>query len=53
MPTHGGNMYVLSIFDDFSRKVFVFLLKQKSDVFYKFKNWKVFIENQTGKKSKL
>ncbi|KAL2233631.1 UNVERIFIED_CONTAM: Retrovirus-related Pol polyprotein from transposon TNT 1-94 [Sesamum indicum] len=52
VPTHGGNRYFLSIIDNFSRKVFVFLMKHKSEVFDKFKNWKIFVENQTGKKLK-
>ncbi|KAL2239854.1 UNVERIFIED_CONTAM: Retrovirus-related Pol polyprotein from transposon TNT 1-94 [Sesamum indicum] len=30
-PTHGENRYFLSIVDNFSRKVFVFLLKHKSE----------------------
>ncbi|KAK4385413.1 Retrovirus-related Pol polyprotein from transposon TNT 1-94 [Sesamum angolense] len=49
VPTHGGNKYFLSIIDNFSRKVFVFLMKQKSEAFEKFRNWKFFVENQTGK----
>ncbi|KAL2542873.1 Retrovirus-related Pol polyprotein from transposon TNT 1-94 [Abeliophyllum distichum] len=32
--------------------VWIFLLKQKSDAFQKFKNWKVLIENQIGSKVK-
>lgn len=51
-PTQGGNRYFLSIIDDFSRKVWVFLMKHKSDVFMLFKNWKIKIELQTGKKIK-
>ncbi|KAL0431249.1 UNVERIFIED_CONTAM: Retrovirus-related Pol polyprotein from transposon TNT 1-94 [Sesamum radiatum] len=49
VPTHGGNRYFLSIIDNYSRKVFVFLIKHKSEVFEKFKNWKILVENQTGK----
>ncbi|KAL2235740.1 UNVERIFIED_CONTAM: Retrovirus-related Pol polyprotein from transposon TNT 1-94 [Sesamum indicum] len=52
IPTHGGNRYFLSIIDNFSHKVFVFLMKHKSEVFEKFKKWKIFVENQTGKKLK-
>ncbi|KAL2232804.1 UNVERIFIED_CONTAM: Retrovirus-related Pol polyprotein from transposon TNT 1-94 [Sesamum indicum] len=51
-PTHGGNRYFLSIIDNFSRKVFVFLMKHKSEVFDKFKKWKILVENQTGKRLK-
>ncbi|KAL0404410.1 UNVERIFIED_CONTAM: Retrovirus-related Pol polyprotein from transposon TNT 1-94 [Sesamum radiatum] len=49
VPTHGGNRYFLSIIDNYSRKVFVFLMKHKSEVFEKFQNWKTLVENQTGK----
>ncbi|KAL0417179.1 UNVERIFIED_CONTAM: Retrovirus-related Pol polyprotein from transposon TNT 1-94 [Sesamum latifolium] len=31
VETHGGNLYFLSIIDNMSRKVFVFLMKQKGD----------------------
>lgn len=36
--------------DDFSRKVWVFLIEHKSEVFKKFKNWKTMIENHTNMK---
>lgn len=38
--------------DDYSRKVCVYLLKHKSETLGKFKNWKLLIENQSGKKVK-
>jgi len=34
--------------DDFSRKIFVYLLTNKSEVFNKFKSFKALVENQTG-----
>ena len=40
---------MLTIIDDFSSKVWVFFLKQKSDVFLTFKDWKTMIEKQTGR----
>ena len=43
---------MLTFIDDFSRKVWVYFLKYKSDVFSSFKQWKTMIENQTGKKVK-
>lgn len=52
-PTLGGNRYFLSIIDDYTRKVWVYLLKEKSDTFDKFNNWKRQVENQTGKKIKF
>lgn len=50
--TQGANKYFLFLIDDFSRKVFTILLKQKSDRFEKFRDWKILIENQTGKQIK-
>ena len=45
----GGARYMLTFIDDYSRKVWVYFLKQKSDVFLTFKQWKVLVEKQTGK----
>ncbi|GJR98627.1 retrovirus-related pol polyprotein from transposon TNT 1-94 [Tanacetum coccineum] len=50
--SRGGKRYMLTIIDDFSRKVWFFFLKHKDEVFPTFKEWKVLIENQTGKKIK-
>ena len=48
----GGRNYFLSLIDHFSRKVWIRLLKAKSDAFDSFKDWKVLVENQTGLKLK-
>lgn len=48
----GGAKYLLTFIDDYSRKVFVYFLKQKSDVLNTFVDFKVFVENQTGRKIK-
>lgn len=48
-----GTKYFLTFIDDYSRKTFVYFLKQKSDVFEKFKEWKALVENQTNKKLKV
>jgi len=53
VPSKGGARYMLTFIDDFSRKTWVYILKQKSDVFQNFQQWKVMIENQTGKKIKI
>lgn len=50
--SHSGARYFLSLVDDFSRKLWVYILKNKSDVFSCFKQWKSLVENQTGKKVK-
>ncbi|KAL0431218.1 UNVERIFIED_CONTAM: Retrovirus-related Pol polyprotein from transposon TNT 1-94 [Sesamum radiatum] len=49
----GGSLYYVTSTDDFSRKVWVYFLKQKSKVFAKFKLRKVEVENQTGRKIKF
>ena len=49
---HSGCVYFLSVIDDFSRKVWCFLKRHKSEVFEKLKTWKILIETQTGKKIK-
>ncbi|KAK9184519.1 hypothetical protein WN943_024869 [Citrus x changshan-huyou] len=46
----GGARYFLSLFDDFSRMIWVFSLKSKDKVFDQFKNWKTLIETQTNRK---
>ncbi|KAL0321707.1 UNVERIFIED_CONTAM: Retrovirus-related Pol polyprotein from transposon TNT 1-94 [Sesamum calycinum] len=48
----GGSLYYATFTNDFSRKVWVYVLKQKSEVFAKFKLWKAEVENQTGRKIK-
>ena len=40
VSTHSRSVYFLSVIDDFSRKVWCFLLKQKSKVLEKFLTWK-------------
>lgn len=49
----GGNKYFLTFIDDFSRKTFIFLIKNKNEVRIKFEEFKAFAENQTGKKLRL
>ena len=48
----GGSHYYVTFIDDATRKVWVYFLRQKSDVFQIFKNWKCLVENETGKKLK-
>ena len=55
-PAHvqskGGARYMLTFIDDYSRKVWVYFLKHKNDVFLTFKQWKALIEKQTCKQIK-
>ncbi|KAK1423937.1 hypothetical protein QVD17_19248 [Tagetes erecta] len=48
----GGARYYLSIVDDYSRRVWIYILKSKSEAFGKFKEWKTLVETQTEKKVK-
>ena len=48
----GGSHYYVTFIDDATRKVWVYLLRQKFDVFQNFKKWKCLVENETGKKLK-
>lgn len=43
-PSLGGSLYFLTFIDDFSRKTWIYFLKEKSDAFYKFKEFKSMVE---------
>ena len=51
-PSLGGSKYILTFVDDHSRKLFVYFLRNKSDVFSKFKEFHVAVERQTSLKLK-
>ena len=48
----GGNTYFLSIIDNYSIRVWVYVLKHKDQVFGKSREWKSLVENQTRLKVK-
>ena len=48
----GGSHYYITFIDDANRKVWVYLLRQKSYVFQTFKKWKCLVENETSKELK-
>ena len=48
----GGAEYFLTFTDDKTRYVWVYALKQKSEVFSKFCEWKAFVEKSSGHKLK-
>jgi len=52
VPSKGGARYMLTFIDDYSRKVWVYFLKHKSEVFDRFKNFKALIEKQSSKQIK-
>ena len=47
-----GYVYYVSFIDDFSRNTWIYFLKNKDEVFNKFKEFKALIENHTEKKIK-
>lgn len=48
----GGARFFLSIIDDYSRKVWTYLLKSKDKTFRKFLEWKTLVEKQMERKVK-
>ena len=47
-PSFSKARYVLTFIDDFSRYTWVYFLKQKSEVFEHFQDFKTFVEKQSG-----
>nr|AAT44282.1 putative polyprotein [Oryza sativa Japonica Group] len=56
-PAHktsfGGARYMMTIVDDYSRKVWPYFLKHKYQAFDGFKEWKTMVERQTERKVKI
>ncbi|KAH9684681.1 DNA (cytosine-5)-methyltransferase [Citrus sinensis] len=50
LSNQGGARYFVFFIDDFSRKVWIYVLKHKNEALGKFKEWITLIENQTEKK---
>jgi hypothetical protein len=48
----GGALYYLTFIDEYSRKMWLYLLKSKDEVFNKFQEFKAEVENLTNKKIK-
>ena len=48
----GGNRYITTFIDDFSKYTIVYLLKNKSDAFEKFQDFLKEVENQFSRKNK-
>ena len=51
-PTIGGNRYMLTITDDFSRKSWIELAKERAEVYPAFRQWQAQAERETGRKMK-
>ncbi|GAU11497.1 hypothetical protein TSUD_344870 [Trifolium subterraneum] len=49
----GGNRYFITFVDEYSRKMWIYLLQTKCAAFYVFRKFKALVENQSGKKIKI
>lgn len=49
----GGNRYFVTFIDDFTRKVFIYAMKNKNRVLEHFKDFKIYVENQTECRIKI
>nr|KYP35161.1 Retrovirus-related Pol polyprotein from transposon TNT 1-94 [Cajanus cajan] len=52
MSEKGGSRYYVTFIDDSTKKIWVYFLKQKLEVFNIFKKWKFIVENETRLKIK-
>ena len=52
MTSIGGGKYLLTFIDDFSKKVWVYILKFKDETFACFRQWKAMVETQIERKVK-
>jgi hypothetical protein len=52
-PSLTGCVYFMTFIDDFSRKTWLYLLKQKSEAFDVFKKFKSMVENESGQTIKI
>ena len=53
VPSLGKSMYYVSLIDDLSWNTWIYILRKKSEVFDRFKEFKALVENQTEKKIKV
>jgi hypothetical protein len=53
VPSLGKYVYYVSFIDDFSRNTCIYFIRNKFEVFDKFKEFKALVENQTEKKIKV
>nr|KYP36396.1 Retrovirus-related Pol polyprotein from transposon TNT 1-94 [Cajanus cajan] len=53
VKTLGGGSYFLTIIDDFTRRVWLYVLKDKTETYKKFRDWYTLIQNQLETKLKV
>ena len=52
VTSFGGSRYYVTFINNLSRKVWIYFLKNKSDVYDAFKKWRAMVENKTNLKVK-
>jgi len=53
VPSLGGNKYFINFIDEFSRKLWLYLITAKSEAFDMFQKFKILVEKQSGKSIKV
>jgi hypothetical protein len=53
VPSLGKSVYYVSFIDEFSRNTWIYFLKNKSEVFDRFKEFKALLKNEIEKRIKL
>ena len=49
MQSLGVSHYYVTFIDDGTRKIWVYCVRKRYDVFFTFNKWKYLVENETGK----
>jgi len=53
LETPSRNRYILTFIDDFTRKIWIYLIKRKSEVLSMFRKYKSMVEQQSGSNIKI
>ena len=52
VSARNGARYFMTLIDDFSRKLWIYFMREKSEVFIKFKIWRAEVEKEQGRSVK-
>ena len=53
LHSNGGERYIITFIDDYSRKIWVYFLQEKSEAFVAFKSYKALVEKEVGNPIKV
>ena len=51
--SNGGKRYIITFIDDYSRKIWIYFLQEKSEPFVVFKSYKAHVEKEVGNPIKV